>query len=56
VIAIALLLYERGRHPYFGFRLKPKDLPFVPLGFAKLMKINPPPKNIKSFNERQVSI
>jgi hypothetical protein len=34
--------------------MKAKDLPFIPLGFAKMMKISPPPKVIKNFNERQV--
>ncbi|KAG0598997.1 hypothetical protein M758_12G118600 [Ceratodon purpureus] len=44
-----------GRASDLGLRpMKAKDLPFVPLGFAKMMKINPPPKVIKNFNERQL--
>lgn len=36
------------------YRTKPKDLPNIPLGFSKMMKINPPPKMVKLFNEHQV--
>ncbi len=35
-------------------RTKPKDLPNVPLGFSKMMKVNVIPKAVKSFNDRQV--
>ncbi|KAG0616113.1 hypothetical protein M758_5G091300 [Ceratodon purpureus] len=35
-------------------KTKPKDLPNIPLGFSKMMKINPPPKMVKLFNEHQV--
>ncbi|CAK9234015.1 unnamed protein product [Sphagnum troendelagicum] len=33
---------------------KPKDLPNVPLGFSKMMKVNVIPKAVKSFNDRQL--
>ena len=39
---------------FYHYSMKAKDLPFVPLGFAKMMRISPPPKVIKNFNERQV--
>ncbi|CAK9194851.1 unnamed protein product [Sphagnum troendelagicum] len=52
-----------SKEPDFDFKerwsqadwTKPKDLPFVPLAFGKLMKISPPPKLVKSFTEHQLS-
>ncbi|XP_024363033.2 uncharacterized protein [Physcomitrium patens] len=53
-INVAEELMARGRGSSEIKSMKAKDLPFLPLGFAKMMKITPPPKVIKSFNERQL--
>nr|XP_024365907.1 uncharacterized protein LOC112277602 isoform X1 [Physcomitrium patens]XP_024365908.1 uncharacterized protein LOC112277602 isoform X1 [Physcomitrium patens] len=52
-VAVVQELLARQKKPPAKMT-KPKDLPNIPLAFSKMMKVNPPPKIVKLFNEHQV--